>query len=49
MPLLLIAKASSAEVGASEVGYELLQDEENERVSALIQVELNSQFDIQVE
>mmetsp|Transcript_53138 Transcript_53138/g.105390 ORF Transcript_53138/g.105390 Transcript_53138/m.105390 type:complete len:237 (-) Transcript_53138:117-827(-) len=49
MPLLLIAKATSAEVGASETGYELLEEEENERVLVFIQEELDLQFDVQVE
>ncbi len=47
MPLLLIAKEVEAAEGGTD--YVLLEGDENDRVSNIIQNELDGQFNIQVE
>lgn len=49
MPLLLIAKAVPFEEDPEEMDYVLLEGEENERISLIIQSELDKQFNIQAE
>jgi len=49
MPLMLVAQALDLETGNSPEGYTLLDDQANERVSALLQAELDSQFGIDIE
>jgi len=48
MPLFLVAKAPDLETGIGPDGFELLGDEENERLATLIQAELDLQFGIEI-
>ncbi len=49
MPLLLIAKAVPFEDDPEDLEYILLEGEENENISLIIQSELDKQFNIQAE